>query len=353
MSYRLELLDYISSTVSDYRAGEITSPNPEQIERWVNQFSSEVQIPILKEMSFTLHQTYYSRDYINRYFSSLVTNEQLIGEVVPKDYWKKTNVLKIQQHGNSQSDILSLFGEALLEKCHWNVESCRNCEGDIIYLDDALFSGSRVRVDLTEWIKTMAPSRGKVHIIVIVSHQFGEWQTREYLEREAEKHKKELEFVFWAATRYENRKSYRNKSEVLWPTKSVLAFPEVLQYVQLDKKFPFEPRESGEKLENQIFSSDEGRKLLEREFLLAGLRIRSFCKEPKAVLRPLGFGPFGLGFGSLIVTYRNCPNNCPLALWWGDPNAHEGHPFKKWYPLFPRKVYNQDERKNEGYGVTF
>lgn len=27
-----------------------------------------------------------------------------------------------------------------------------------------------------------------------------------------------------------------------------------------------------------------------------------------------------------MVTFRNCPNNCPLAFWVGDP----------WYPLFPR-----------------
>ena len=38
-----------------------------------------------------------------------------------------------------------------------------------------------------------------------------------------------------------------------------------------------------------------------------------------------------LGFGSLIVTYRNCPNNAPLALWVDAP----------WYPLFPRTTNTQ------------
>lgn len=33
-----------------------------------------------------------------------------------------------------------------------------------------------------------------------------------------------------------------------------------------------------------------------------------------------------LGFGSLIVTFSNCPNNAPLAFWVDSP----------WYPLFPR-----------------
>jgi hypothetical protein len=35
-----------------------------------------------------------------------------------------------------------------------------------------------------------------------------------------------------------------------------------------------------------------------------------------------------LGFGSTLVTFRNCPNNCPLAFWAGYP----------WYPLFQRKT---------------
>lgn len=91
--------------------------------------------------------------------------------------------------------------------------------------------------------------------------------------------------------------------------------------------------------DEDIFSSETGRQLLEEQFLLAGMRIRSFCKNPSQILRPLGFSPFGLGFGSMIATFRNCPNNAPLALWWGDPDAHAGHPFRNWYPLLPRKTY--------------
>jgi hypothetical protein len=42
-----------------------------------------------------------------------------------------------------------------------------------------------------------------------------------------------------------------------------------------------------------------------------------------------------LGFGSLIVTYRNCPNNAPLALWVDHP----------WYPLFPRTTNTDTQLK--------
>lgn len=53
------------------------------------------------------------------------------------------------------------------------------------------------------------------------------------------------------------------------------------------------------------------------------------CPYLNEYQRPLGNMVLEtLGFGSMLVTFRNCPNNSPLALWAGDP----------WYPLFPRKV---------------
>jgi hypothetical protein len=92
-----------------------------------------------------------------------------------------------------------------------------------------------------------------------------------------------------------------------------------------------------------VFSSEQGRQALEQGFLKAGMKIRSFSADPSAALKPLGFGPFGVGFGSLFLSYRNCPNNAPLALWWGDPSKPRTHPFSKWLPLVPRKTYGGDD----------
>ena len=44
----------------------------------------------------------------------------------------------------------------------------------------------------------------------------------------------------------------------------------------------------------------------------------------------LQFGNYGLGVGTMVVTYRNCPNTAPLALWW-EVN-------RWWTPLLPRRV---------------
>ena len=65
----------------------------------------------------------------------------------------------------------------------------------------------------------------------------------------------------------------------------------------------------------------------ENSYRLAGHRIRGFANDPNPRLKPLGFSPFEPGFGSLFVTFRNCPNNSPLALWYGDPYSYpENHP---------------------------
>ena len=64
-----------------------------------------------------------------------------------------------------------------------------------------------------------------------------------------------------------------------------------------------------------LFSSDAAKILLEQEFLKAGVRIRQICPNLGATQRPLGHMTLEtLGFGSLIVTYRNCPNNAPLTV---------------------------------------
>ena len=95
-------------------------------------------------------------------------------------------------------------------------------------------------------------------------------------------------------------------------------------------------RTAGQVGGNGIFASDAGRQLLEQEFLKAGVRIREMCPNLGETQRPLGHMTLEtLGFGSLIVTFRNCPNNAPLALWAGDP----------WHPLFARTTNSDTSMK--------
>jgi hypothetical protein len=198
-----------------------------------------------------------------------------------------------------------------------------------------MFSGGRVGYDLEQWINKDAPQIARVHVIVAAFHTSGHFFVERKLKDVAKATGKNIKIEFWRALKIENRKAYKNNSGVLWP--AVIPEIEAVQtYLALPSKFPFEPRQPG--VLAGPFLSESGRQILESEFLIAGIKIRSLSENPKPVMRPLGFSPFGLGFGSTIVTYRNCPNNCPLALWWGDPEATSGA--LHWYPLLPRTGYS-------------
>jgi hypothetical protein len=124
---------------------------------------------------------------------------------------------------------------------------------------------------------------------------------------------------------FEDRKAYMTNSDVLRPT---IIPPEAQAYVD---SLGAEPilRVPGGKSPLDIFTSDTSRILLEQEFLKAGVIVREQCPYLNSYMRPLGCSLMKTtGFGSMMVTYRNCANNTPLALWAGDP----------WYPLFPRKT---------------
>ena len=323
MTTRTELFQSISETIADYREGEIVRPTPAHVERWVKQFPSDVQLPLLGQLNHTLKQTYITR-YAMAVAIGTILDERL-------RLWEGASLLAVQQHGHSQADLLKLFGDETRQDDSWDllIENV-GTKGRYIYLDDVLFSGNRIATDLGAWIRTDAPPIAEVHIVVYASHALGEWQCIERLKAAASDAGKKLRFWVWKAILIENRKKFRDSSGLLWPT-AIAEDPSVEAYAALEHKFPFELRKPGGPL--GPFSSEAGRQLLEREFLVAGVKIRANHAHPKDFMRPLGFSQYGLGFGSMIVTYRNCPNNTPLALWWG---------LGGWYSLFPRKGYSQE-----------
>ncbi|MBZ0070861.1 MAG: hypothetical protein K8I04_03920 [Gammaproteobacteria bacterium] len=287
----------------------------------------------MRELDHVLQKTYVNKDTVSGFLKELVKNKKLAGED-PCAFWASAHFLSIQDNGHSQKEILEIFDAELHAQCKLRVKDCGRDGGAYIYLDDVMFSGNRVGNDLVKWIKEQASMEATVHVIVAAIHTSGEYMVGKRIKEAIADSGKKIEIHYWRSLNIENRKYYKNDSEVLWPCE-VPDDELVKQYLAKPHKFPFEPRKPGGKL--GPFSCEEGRQLLEREFLIAGLKIRSFSEHPKDVMRPLGFSPFGLGFGSMIATFRNCPNNTPLALWWGDPEATSG-PFH-WYPLLPRKTY--------------
>ncbi|SEQ22754.1 phosphoribosyltransferase-like protein [Nitrosomonas ureae] len=334
MSERNDLLLSVANTIKTYREGELPEPTPEHVDRWLQQFTGDQQLLFLREFGHVISQCFFTEEAVKTFLRKLVTNESLASNN-PASYWRDANFLNIQNNGCSQKEMLKLFAKSLYDECGLDLVNCGQPGGDYIYLDDVMFSGNRVRNDLEPWIVNDAPQVARVHVIVAAQHTSGYFFISQKLKEVIGQSGKKINVKYWRSIEVENRKVYRNRSGVLWPT-TLPIVAEVQDYMALPSRFPFEPRQAGVVIEP--FSSEEGRQVLESEFLIAGAKIRALSENPKQSMRPLGFSQFGIGFGSMIVTYRNCPNNCPLALWWGDPEATSGA--LHWYPLLPREGYS-------------
>jgi hypothetical protein len=335
MSERDDLLASVAETIKTYRKGEIDEPTPEHVDRWLYQFTPDEQLPFLREFNHVIEYSFLTLNYVKEFLRRLVNNAGLAG-ANPAAYWSAANFLNIQQHGHSQKEMLKQFAACLRDECNLDLGRCGTAGGDYIYLDDAMFSGSRVGNDLEPWIVNHAPQSAKIHVIVAALYSGGSYMVDKRLKNVVKQSGKNISIKYWRAVEIENRKWHKNVSGVLWPT-NVPAVAEVHAYMSLPSRFPFEPRQPGATV-IKPFLTEAGRQILESEFFIAGAKIRSMSENPKLSMRPLGFSHFGVGFGSTIVTYRNCPNNCPLAIWWGDPSKKTGA--LHWYPLLPREGYS-------------
>ncbi len=329
MAERDILLASIVKTTADYRAGEIAPPTPSHVQKWIEQFDSAVQIPILREMDHVLKSTYISQKIMKSFLADMFKNTELVGND-PCAFWKCVKFLDIQDRGTSQKEMLALFDELLKENCDFTSANCGTTSPDtFVYLDDGVFTGNRVRYDLEEWITEEAPEEARVHIITIAEHSGGQNYAHGKIKKAARDAGKKITLEWWQGERLEDERDNIDVSDVLRPTQ-IPDDPRVKEYAAgIGIKYPLEFRTLGHVSVNNIFSSDAGRQVLEDEFLKKGVHIRELCHHLKPNQRPLGYTPLDtLGFGSLTVTFRNCPNNAPLVLWTGDP----------WYPLFPRKI---------------
>lgn len=323
---REALLASIASTIADYRQGEIPTPDADHVDTWIKQFDASVQEPMLAELDHVLRKTYVGRSDVEKFIGGLLTTPKLAGSS-PCDFWKTANFLSIQGGGNSQREMLAMFEAVLQNTCGLKLSDCGSDHGPYIYLDDVIFTGNRIKNDIRGWIQSSAPSAAKAHVVVIGLHRGGQWYARTKIDEGAKAAGKEVGITWWRGVEIEDRKSYVTVSDVLRPS-SIPDDAAVQEYAQSLKYSPV-LRSGGSVGENKFFSSEGGRNLLEQELLKAGVHIRSICPNLNEYQRPLGNMLLQtLGFGALIVTFRNCANNCPLAFWVDDP----------WYPLFPRKT---------------
>lgn len=219
----------LSSVIADYRAGEIATPDAAHIDRWIGQFPDAVRDPILAELLHVFQRTYFSRAKVQTFIDSIITNAKFAGHN-PCDFWQGVKVLKLQTAGNSQKDMLALLEESLQQQCGLAMGLCGVAPHTHLYLDDAVFSGGRVRSDLIKWVKEVAPQSAKLAVLVIGLHKGGEWYSTKMIREAAQAAGKAINLTWWRVALFEDRKSEINNSDVLRPI-TIPADPGTQAYV--------------------------------------------------------------------------------------------------------------------------
>jgi hypothetical protein len=322
----------IANTISDYRSGEIAKPTAEHVLLWATQFPNESREGLLSGLDHVFKQTYISKSDIMRFIKGVTRPNKFTG-ADPAAFWRAANILDIQGGGNSQRDVRALLAEVLESELNIDLNDCGSAAGAFIYVDDIIFSGNRVVMDCRNWIPAYAPNEFSLQILVAASHSAADYYVEKAIQKiAAEANKKLVAFGIWRLKTLKNLSNDGAGADVL----RLRAYPD-----DAESRAYWEQHGNGEapallrgNVNNQsnLYASEVQRTQLEQTLWSAGVSIKGQCGHLKVMHRPLGYTSTNsankLGFGSLIVTYRNCPNNSPLALWVGDP----------WYPLLPRRV---------------
>lgn len=315
----------IAQQIADYRSGAITAPDAAHVLKWSKQLAPSLRPAALAELDHVLKSTYFSAQRITDFLKGLASHSKFTGGD-PTTFWTSAKLLDIQLRGTSQSDLNKLLVKAVKAECGVTPSVGSAGEGPFIYLDDAIFTGNHVRRDLEAWVEGSAPKKAEVHVVVLGLHESSYYHRRE-LDKAIGSSGKAIKIHWWRCVQLEDRKKYINQSDVLRP-RSCPANEDVKAYVD-SLSYEVEFRTQDGVGNAKLFSGEVGRHALEQALLIAGVRVRTLCTALPTQHRPLGYHALEmLGFGSMIVTYRNCPNNAPIALWAGDP----------WYPLFPRRT---------------
>lgn len=296
---------------------------------WIEQFEKSSRVELLESLARTLSRTFVGRTDIETYFNESITN---------KSFWR--HVYLVTPPG-MQGESGQLFSEAVRRLVQQkfnsdlfeNRELCWLNDDNHVFVDDAVFTGNRVLKDYDKDWQRWTPVRGlpngemherhlRLYVWTYLRHRSGEDWIRAALMEDAARRGIGLTISFISKLVYEDRPDHADASDVLWPRRGKGGA------LDAEAKEEVQARRPGQFRATQVFADERIRDVLEDQLLSAGQDI--IGRFNNTIWTPLGLGRQPFGFGSLSVSYRNCPNNAPLALWWSLQN---------WSPLFPRDGY--------------
>ncbi|MBB6019066.1 hypothetical protein HNR77_000123 [Paenibacillus sp. JGP012] len=340
-----EYVRVITDEISDYREGEIAIIDEEHVERWLWQFTSTDRLIIAREMAHIVSNFYLTKSETKTIIKTILQEKELFGDL--KNAPQKTKFLNIQQNGRSQIELLDLVNEILVEDYNTSLDDLGSTPNRYIYFDDCLFSGKRLFTDIRHWVEENKELDVELQIIYIACYSRNYFSTKKRIEELTKDTQIKVKYFEWVEF-YNYHKETLQKYECCWAGEPGTHNEDLQNYIaelhrQCESKNRGPRLFRGESIgfEETIFTSLEGRNVVEQAFLEHGSAIVRLSRNNNLLMRPLGFESYeSLGFGAMFITYRNIANNCPLVLWWGDTTYPPSHPFSKWHPLFPRRINN-------------
>lgn len=329
-----DLMGRIASKLTDYRYPPQGGMNIAHVSRWIQQFDQADRRFVLEETDRLMGLGYIRESAYHN------TACQTASEPGNEQVFSNAAFLDIQVQGSSQHeylDLLQSFRENDLNivnrnsDVHW-VHSFH----EFVYIDDVSFSGAKAITDLAWFIEHFNLNNINICISFIALHTFSEWKIKDQLESQFSDRNIRIGVGGGDFGRIENQRRNSSQSGVFWPKAESVSMP-----LWATETLNYRGTYRDGYIANNIFPDENRRDRFEAILTKIGFMILGYSQTRSPVIKPLGFSTFrGVGFGGTIFTFRNCPNNAPLAFWWG--TYHEtGQPaLDCWYPLMRRNGYN-------------
>lgn len=321
----------IASLISDYRKGELPfALGADHVDRWIRQFDAKDQLVILEETFHVLNRSYYKADRLNEFY------DRILGCLTKADKLENYTFLCNQTVGESQERMLAGINRLAKEKYGTSIQITNQIEDMqrvCVYVDDALYTGRRIRSDMQELLASVDNKEIVIFLISAYTNNLDYCQERisQYaLERN--------NTICWRVEKkYNNKKNIRERYDTVWPHENVLKERYIRQYgeeIAAGRKATYLTHNDA--YEESLFTTEENSRIVSEAFLKKGFEILQYVRQTR--FRPLGFDTnISYGFGSFLATDMNISNTCPLVLWWGTFDKTDNPMLDCWYPLLPRR----------------
>ena len=175
----------IAEIIKDFRQSSVgIEINQAHVHKWVSQFNPDVQDTILEETLHILKKWYFGRDKISLFLNEIMNYLKLENKnATDADPFKGICFLDIQESGKSQIQLIEILKDEANKKYGCSIRTGNpGQENYYVYLDDGLYTGSRLRKDIKRCLQTI-PEGSHIDVIYLIACRSGMDFSKSVLEK--------------------------------------------------------------------------------------------------------------------------------------------------------------------------